>query len=174
MVLAMLLGGLRRCEVLGLRLADIALADQKLTITEGKGEHERVVPVSAGFFTALTAYLNTERPAEATTTSVFVVLKGPHRGQQLTAAGVDEIMRGARRRAKIEYATCHMLRHTCLTRLREAGMSLEAVQAQAGHRNIESTRIYLHLADTWLASQYHQAVTRIDQSLADAATGDAQ
>lgn len=71
----MLLGGLRRCEVLGLRLADIALADQKLTITEGKGEHERVVPVSAGFFTALTAYLNTERPAEATTTSVFVVLK---------------------------------------------------------------------------------------------------
>ena len=36
-------------------------------------------------------------------------------------------------------------------------MSLEAVQAQAGHRNIESTRIYLHLSNTWLAEQYHQA-----------------
>jgi predicted acetyltransferase len=38
-------------------------------------------------------------------------------------------------------ATCHQLRHTCLTRLREAGMALEAVQAQAGHASIESTRI---------------------------------
>lgn len=61
-----------------------------------------------------------------------------------------------------------MLRHTCLTRLREAGMSLEAVQAQAGHRNIESTRIYLHLADTWLAEQYHQAITALDETLDDA------
>jgi integrase len=37
MLLAMLLGGLRRCEVLGLRLVDIALANRKVTITEGKG-----------------------------------------------------------------------------------------------------------------------------------------
>ena len=49
--------------------------------------------------------------------------------------------------------TCHQLRHTCLTRLREAGMSLEAVQAQAGHRSIESTRIYLHLTNDWLAER---------------------
>jgi len=48
------------------------------------------------------------------------------------------------------------LRHTCLTRLREAGMALEAVQVQAGHASIESTRILLHLADDWLAAQYRQ------------------
>jgi len=52
---------------------------------------------------------------------------------------------GARTRAGIEHLTCHQLRHTCFTRLREAGMALEAIQAQAGHRSIESTRIYLHL-----------------------------
>jgi site-specific recombinase XerC len=33
-------------------------------------------------------------------------------------------------------------------------MALEAVQVQAGHASIESTRVYLHLADDWLASQY--------------------
>jgi integrase/recombinase XerD len=55
-----------------------------------------------------------------------------------------------------------MLRHTCLTRLREAGMALEAVQAQAGHRSIESTRIYLHLAGGWLAEEYHRAVDAIE------------
>jgi integrase/recombinase XerD len=164
MLLAMLLGGLRRCEVLGLRLADINLADRKLTITEGKGGHHRIVPVAAGFFAALTTYLTGERP-ETSTSSVFVVLKGPHRGQPLSAAGLDEIVSGARGRAGLGRVTCHMLRHTCLTRLREAGMSLEAVQAQAGHRNIESTRIYLHLSDTWLSGQYHQAITALDNAL---------
>jgi integrase len=62
--------------------------------------------------------------------------------------------------------TCHQLRHTCLTRLREAGMELEAVQAQAGHVSIESTGIYRHLSDDWLAAEYRRATERID---ADAA-----
>ena len=53
------------------------------------------------------------------------------------------------------------------TQLRKAGMSLEAVQAQAGHASIESTRIYLHLGDDWLASQYRRAAEAIDaQALA--------
>ena len=80
-----------------------------------------------------------------------MVLKGPRRGQPLSAKGMDEILTAARRRAGLDHATCHELRHTCLTRLREAGMALETVQAQAGHASIESTRVYLHLANDWLA-----------------------
>jgi integrase len=101
---------------------------------------------------------------------VFVVLKGPGRGRPLTADGLDEIVRGARRRAGLSHATCHELRHTCLTRLREAGMALEAVQAQAGHRSIESTRIYLHLANEWLAGEYLAAIERIDATMFEAVT----
>jgi site-specific recombinase XerC len=41
-------------------------------------------------------------------------------------------------------------------------MALEAVQAQAGHRSIESTRIYLHLANDWLAGEYDRATAAID------------
>ena len=41
-------------------------------------------------------------------------------------------------------------------------MALEAIQAQAGHRSIESTRIYLHLANDWLAQEYLQALAAID------------
>jgi hypothetical protein len=44
-------------------------------------------------------------------------------------------------------------------------MALEAVQAQAGHASIESTRIYLHLADDWLAGQYRRAAEAIDAQL---------
>jgi site-specific recombinase XerD len=166
MVAAMLLAGLRRCEVLGLRFADVQVADRRLVITEGKGGHHRMVPVANLFFDALGRYLHDERPRSAPTDSVFVALKGRRRGQPLSAEGLDEILDGARRRAGLEHATCHELRHTCLTRLREAGMALEAVQAQAGHRSLESTRVYLHLTNDWLADQYRRAAALID---ADAA-----
>ena len=91
-----------------------------------------------------------------------MVLKGPRRGMPLSAEGLDEILDGARRRAGLEHATCHELRYTCLTRLREAGMALEAVQAQAGHASIESTRVYLHLANDWLAGEYRRAAALTD------------
>ncbi len=162
MVEAMLLGGLRRCEVLGLRLEDVRPGEHRLFIADGKGGHQRIVPVSKRFFVTLADYLESERPRASTTSQVFVVLKGPRRGQPLSAAGLDEIVSGARKRAGIEHLTCHQLRHTCFTRLREAGMALEAIQAQAGHRSIESTRIYLHLANDWLAGEYRRAVEAID------------
>lgn len=166
MVLAMLLGGLRRCEVLGLRLRDVRVAERAVFIAEGKGGHQRLVPISNTFFVSVGDYLRDERPVDATTDRVFVVLKRPRRGQPLTLEGLDEIVAGAKHRAGLERCTCHQLRHTCLTRLREAGMALEAVQAQAGHRSIESTRIYLHLTNDWLASEYQHAAQRIDADTA--------
>ncbi len=162
MVAAMVLGGLRRCEVLGLRMEDLQVGQRRLFVACGKGGRERIVPISQRFFTELASYLQLERPQDAGTDRVFVVLKGPRRGQPLTADGIDEVLDGARRRAGLAHATCHQLRHTCLTRLREAGMALEAVQAQAGHASIVSTQIYLHLADDWLAGQYRRAAEAID------------
>jgi integrase/recombinase XerD len=166
MVFAMVLGALRRCEVLGLRLGDVQVPERSLFIAEGKGGHQRVIPISNTFFTAVGDYLHHERPRGCATDRVFVTLKGPNRGKPMTSDGVDKILQAARARAGLEKATCHQLRHTCLTRLREAGMQLEAVQAQAGHVSIESTRIYLHLTDDWLAGEYRRASERID---ADAA-----
>jgi integrase/recombinase XerD len=161
MVEAMVLGGLRRCEVLGLRLGDLQVAERRVFIAEGKGGHQRLVPISGRFFASIGTYLEFERP-DGPTDRVFVVLKGPRRGQPLSAEGLDEVLAGARRRARLERGTCHELRHTCLTRLREAGMALEAIQAQAGHRSIESTRVYLHLTNDWLAGEYQRAAGRID------------
>jgi integrase/recombinase XerD len=159
---AMLLGGLRRCEVLGVRLEDLHPGEKRVFIAEGKGGHQRIVPLSTRFFITIAAYLETERPRPSFTQHVFVVLKGRRRGQPLTAAGMDEIITGARTRAGLDRLTCHQLRHTCFTRLREAGMALEAIQAQAGHRSIESTRLYLHLANDWLAGEYRRASEAID------------
>jgi integrase/recombinase XerD len=75
-------------------------------------------------------------------------------------------MTGARCRAGLTHGTCHELRHTCFTRLREAGMALEALQAQAGHQSISATQIYLHLANDWLAGEYRRAAEAIDAQAA--------
>jgi integrase len=162
MVAAMLLGGLRRCEVFGLRLPDLRPGERRVFVADGKGGRQRIVPISARFFSTVAAYYDTERPRTSSTETVFVVLKGPRRGQPLSAAGLDEIIEGARKRAGLTHLTCHQLRHTCFTRLREAGMALEAIQAQAGHASIESTRVYLHLANDWLAGEYLRAAEAID------------
>ena len=124
------------------------------------------MPISARFFATCAEYFETERPRTSATDRVFVALKGRRRGQPLSSAGLDEIVEGARRRAGIEHLTCHQLRHTCFTRLREAGMALEAIQAQAGHASIESTRIYLHLANDWLAGEYLRAAEAIEAQAA--------
>ena len=167
-VAAMVLGGLRRAEVLGLCFDDIRTADRRVFIADGKGGRQRLIPVSDQFFKLVASYLEVERPPEASTDRVFVVLKGPNRGRPLSVRGLDQIMRGARARAGLSHGSCHELRHTCLTRLREAGMSLEALQAQAGHASIETTRVYLHLADDWLAEQYRRAADAIDAQVVQA------
>ena len=156
MTQAMVLGGLRRCEVLGLRLGDLRLGEWRVLIKEGKGGHERLVPVSATFFSTVARYMDHERP-ETTSDALFVALKGTRRGQPLSMPGLQQIIRSARLRAELSHGTCHELRHTCFTRLREAGMAIEAIQAQAGHRSISSTRIYLHLDMEWLADEYRRA-----------------
>ena len=80
MVAAMVLGGLRRCEVLGPAAGGLRVAERRVFIAEGKGGHQRLVPVSRRFFAALAAYLDAERPTGRRHRRVFVVLKGPRRG----------------------------------------------------------------------------------------------
>jgi len=162
---AMVFGGLRRCEVLGLRLGDLDAARRQVFIVEGKGGHQRRIPISKRWFATVGDYLRVERPVEAMTDRVFVVLKGRRRGEPLSFEGLNQVFVSARERAGLRRITCHELRHTCFTRLREAGMELEALQAQAGHRSIETTRLYVHLANEWLAAEYHQAMTVIDADL---------
>ena len=169
---AMVFGGLRRCEVLGLRLGDLDGARRQVFIAEGKGGHQRQIPISARWFATVSRYLRDERPDDAGTDRVFVVLKGQRRGKPLSDEGLKQIFVSARERAGLRRITCHELRHTCFTRLREAGMELEALQAQAGHRSSDTTRLYIHLANGWLADEYDKATEAIDAEMfLDAAEG---
>ena len=165
MIEAMVLGGLRRCEVLGLRLQDLDGARRQVFVVEGKGGHQRQIPISSRFFATVGDYLRLERPDDAITDRLFVVLKGQRRGQPLSDEGMKQVFKSVRERSGVRRITCHELRHTCFTRLREAGMELEALQAQAGHRSLDTTRLYVHLANGWLADEYDKAIALIDADM---------
>jgi site-specific recombinase XerD len=62
MVLLMLMGGLKKSEVLGLSLKDIDFGQRTVLITDGKGGHQRMVAMSESVLKVLLRYLNEERP----------------------------------------------------------------------------------------------------------------
>jgi integrase/recombinase XerD len=70
-----------------LRLGDVQVPERSLFIAEGKGGHQRVIPISNTFFVAVGDYLRHERPRDVDTDRVFVTLKGPTRGRRSPPMG---------------------------------------------------------------------------------------
>lgn len=158
-VLAMVLGGLRAGEVRSLLLADVDVGARRVRVV-GKGDKERVVPVDRAFFTEVTAYLRTERPAGCATPECFVVLRGPTTGAPLTEAGMRRIFRTHRARSGVTRARPHRLRHTYGTELAAAGIDLLVLRELMGHVSPETTAGYVHLSPETLAAEYERARRR--------------
>jgi len=107
------------------------------------------------------AYLDAERPPGAATDRVFVVLKGPHRGQPLTEAGLRRIFRYHREIAGVPAGNPHALRHTFGTALAEAGVDLAVMQALLGHAHVDTSARYIHLAPAHVKAEFDAARDRI-------------
>ena len=106
----MLLSGLRSAEVLGLRVADVDIARGWARVT-GKGDKERSVPLDPDVGGVIQSYLLAER-SETTSRALFIVAKGPSRGQPLTAAGLRRVFRYHREASGVAAGHPHALRHT--------------------------------------------------------------
>lgn len=155
-VLLMLLGGLRSAEVRGLQLVDVDLGARQVKVL-GKGSKQRVVPVDRAFFSELTAYLRSERPAGLATPECFVVLRGPTAGQAMTEAGLRRIFRTHRARSGATRVRAHRLRHTFGTELAAAGIDLLVLRELMGHAHAETTASYVHLAPETVAAEWARA-----------------
>ena len=106
----MLYSGLRSAEVLGLNVRDVDIGGRWVRVT-GKGDKERRVPLDTEVAGVVQAYLLAERPATSSP-RLFVVAKGPHRGQPLTPAGLRTVFRYHRQRTGVAAGHPHALRHT--------------------------------------------------------------
>lgn len=154
----MLLSGLRSAEVLGLDVADVDIARRWVRVT-GKGSKERRVPIDFDVATAVQTYLLAERP-ETGSSALFVVAKGPNRGQRLSAAGLRSVFRYHRARAGVPAGHPHALRHSFGTALAEAGVDLAVIQALMGHDHVDSAAAYIHLAPAHLRAEFDAARAR--------------
>ena len=150
--------GLRSSEVLALDVADADIGARWLRVS-GKGGTERRVPLDVDVAGVIGTYLLAERP-ETTSSRLFVVAKGPTRGQPLTAAGLRRIFRYHREITGITTAHPHALRHTFGTALAEAGVDLAVMQALLGHAHIDTTARYVHLAPTHVKAEFDAARRR--------------
>ena len=145
MFLTLALTGLRRSELERLRWDHVNLLEGTLRVVESKSEEgERLVALSPILLREFGEQYATT-PYRADTVYVFA---HPERGTQvddkwyrahfrtaLAAAGITDTVR-----------TFHDMRHTALTNLAATGASLIAVMATAGHRSMQTTKRYLHLA----------------------------
>ena len=88
---------------------------------------------------------------------LFVVAKGPHRGQPLSAAGLRTVFRYHRAKAGVTAGHPHALRHSFGTALAEAGVDLAVIQELMGHDHVDSSAAYVHLAPAHLLAAYDAA-----------------
>jgi site-specific recombinase XerD len=154
----MLFSGLRSAEVLGLDVADVDIGRGWVRVI-GKGDKERRVPLDPDVAALVQSYLLAERP-ESGSPALFLVAKGPHRGDRLSAAGLRRVFRYHRESSGVAAGHPHALRHSFGTALAEAGVDLAVLQALMGHAHIESAAAYIHLAPRHLRAAYDTARAR--------------
>lgn len=132
--------GLRLRELLGLTVADIDSARMVLHVRHGKGQKDRLVPMSPRILEVLRGYWRDYRPARW-------LFYGLHRDCPLHDGTVQRICKRTARRAGLSKRVHpHALRHSFATHLLEAGVDLLSVQKLLGHSHFNTTAKYLHIS----------------------------
>jgi site-specific recombinase XerD len=148
-VLSLLYGtGLRRGELERLDLGDWKREENLLQVDGQKSGVERSVPLHEGIGRCLEAYLpyrqNQLERFGAQAETAFLVNR---EGKRLSAQCLSLLIHRLARRAQVPLVSLHQFRHTCASDLLESGASLPEVQQLLGHKRVDTTSRYLHIAD---------------------------
>ena len=155
----MLFCGLRCKEVIGLKLNDISIYEEQFRVL-GKGNKERLVPLPKNLLETVNKYIKLERP-KTESPYLFVVLKGPHRGNQLTSAGIRTIFRYHRKISGISHANPHRFRHTFGADMTRAGVSVPALMRLMGHSQVQTTMRYVNLFAEDIRDEFNRAMAKL-------------
>lgn len=136
--------GLRVSELVAVRISRIDLKEA-LMIVKGKGNKQRLVPVSPTAVDLISEYLHV-RALQKIQPSGQDILFLNRRGAPLSRVMVFYIIRDLAALAGIQKTVSpHTLRHSFATHLLEGGANLRAIQEMLGHESISTTELYLHL-----------------------------
>ncbi len=140
MVVLLLSTGIRRSEAVGITLDDLNLEERQLLI-RGKGDKERVVPLTDQAVEAIQAYL----PHRTKTQSRHLFVSA-WKGEPIHGRCINRMLQIVIQRAGLagQGITPHKLRHTFATHLIRNGVDIRTVQELMGHSELETTAKYLH------------------------------
>lgn len=139
--------GLRVSELVGLPVT-VAQRDDRFFMVRGKGDKERMVPLSAKARTAMRAWLAVRKTVPAFADSPFLFPAAGDSGY-LSRQVFARDLKGLAARAGIAAAKIspHVLRHAFASHLLQNGADLRAVQQLLGHADISTTQIYTHVLE---------------------------
>lgn len=156
-------GGLRREEVCSLHTGDIDPTHRLLSLRAEttKSRRARTVPYSVQTGELYAAYLQHRRQISRERGGVFLSESRRNWAQPITSSTWSKAMRALALRAGVPQFTPHTLRHLCLTDLARAGWDIHEIATFAGHRDLDTTMIYIHLSGRELSNKLAQGMDSI-------------
>ena len=138
--------GMRRSELIGLKLYDLALDQGTVMIRLGKGRRDRVVPIGDRAMAWLDKYLLDVRPTlanEPDDGTLFLTLDG----ESFSTNRMTDLAHEYVKLANLgKPGACHIFRHAMATHMLEGGADIRIIQAILGHEALTTTEIYTRVS----------------------------
>lgn len=139
--------GLRCMEVRSVRIKDLDFERKKLLVYQGKGKKDRYVPLSDHLVRGIMQYIDSEHPKDWLFNGQPNDRAGGDFDSRYSQKGVQWAVKQAAKKANIiKDINVHTLRHTFATHCLEDGIDIMTLKKYLGHQSIETTMIYLHVA----------------------------
>ncbi len=152
-VMVFLQTGLRVSELVNLKIQDVDFLSKEITVRQGKGRKDRVVPLVGQAHDCLKLYLAV-REAEPEYDQVFIARNGTSMDVRTVRYRIHKyyIEAGIKKKASV-----HTLRHTFATHQIHNGLKLNQLKEVLGHKKMETTYKYVHLDRTNLRQSMEEA-----------------
>jgi len=133
----------RHKELSELTILDVNLTEETISVRQGKGRKDRVVPLGEAGSRYIRIYLKAREKVPSHDPALFVTSQG----RKLDYHTYNVILHRYAVLAMIERpVTCHVLRHTCAVHMLEGGADIRSIQELLGHESLKSTQIYLRVS----------------------------
>lgn len=144
--------GLRVSELVNLKISQVYM-DEEFILVEGKGNKQRLVPLSVPARKAISLYLYDRNRLDIKKGNEDILFLN-RRGAKLTREMIFTIIKRQCQVCGIhKRVSPHTFRHSFATHLLEGGANLRAIQEMLGHESIKTTEIYVHLDKDYLRSE---------------------
>jgi integrase/recombinase XerD len=158
--------GMRRLELANLKLYDLDTERGTVTIRQGKGKKDRIIPIGERAAAWVDKYIRESRPKLAVEPDDHTAFLS-NAGEPFSLDHLSALVRAHVDAANIgKRGACHMLRHVCATHMLENGADIRYIQQMLGHADLRSTEIYTQVSIRQL-QRIHAAThpaARLDKS----------